>query len=558
MSAPAYPTMIPRRQPTIKVPPPRSLAGNLSPHASPWAQAPAGGQFNPIPRHMRPNAMFLPKPAFAQIPQVGPVPAPNWNQFAKPLQMLRYGGRMLPYVGTAMLALELIEWALRPGQPAKDAGFDLAGSGWSMRCNSCDWQSYPEQGQIGGTATGPGCETGCAGLTTNPASAYGTPIPENWRYIAFGRRNAITGRIRRGEVWDRSVDGPTPWVEAQPEIAPVPYTLPRPVPRRSPSPRWARRPAPDYDVGPQPRPNPNERPVPRYRAPPLPGAWWRPSLDVDIRPQPHPVPVRPGIHREVPPGPKEKEKKSDPLHGGKAAAWLKGMGFVINGFTETDDVVRAVYNSLPWQERRWKGRDGVWRDRDLYTHDKMARIMLLAERVDTAKMIDNITKTLLIDQMGGFLGRMNKAAIRANPYYAAKHGWQQGQRLTKANWEKLKADLRRAAVENNPVPGHNKWHRVYADDVPGSHRRGEKVIHPQQLGLPVSEWDAYYREQKWVWHKEEIPDQPFSLNMTYIPWLYRKTPVYYTKGGKLGYDRNALGNPNHYRWRNHHYFESND
>ena len=61
------------------------------------------------------------------------------------------------------------------------------------------------------------------------------------------------------------------------------------------------------------------------------------------------------------------------------------MSGAIGSYTEVDDTVAALYKGLPWKLRRWRGRDGVWRDRDITSVDRAKRLYQLLGQLDVQK-----------------------------------------------------------------------------------------------------------------------------------------------------------------------------
>ncbi len=199
----------------------------------------------------------------------------------------------------------------------------------------------------------------------------------------------------------RPIGDPTPFT---PPYAPDPGPSPQPRPLPWPGPiPWTPSPQPGPEINPEtppvPQPNPEAEPKPR--------PWERPMWEIEFnpnpngrpraRPRPRPRPVR---HQLRPPRKGEKERK---LLGGKA---LGILWWVANGITEMTDVVNAFYKALPAEYRRFKGRDGRWRDKDITPQDRMQRLYTYWDKVDMNAAIDNLITNQIEDYVIGKFGKM--------------------------------------------------------------------------------------------------------------------------------------------------------
>jgi len=201
----------------------------------------------------------------------------------------------------------------------------------------------------------------------------------------------------------------TPYVPGAIPGFPMPWGLPQwadpfpdPLgPEPLPVPKPLHYPDPAFD--PESRPRPRDKPAVVVVAPPgvLPG---KPSIDLG----PDGVP-RPGWHEQRPPKDGEGEKKKR-LTPGQSALWLEKL---VNSFTETDDIVAAIYRALPWQVRRWRGRDGVWRERDITTKQRMERIYSSIGSLSVKKAVDNLIQDYLTDMAFGKVGNQMKKNVRS-------------------------------------------------------------------------------------------------------------------------------------------------
>ena len=75
-------------------------------------------------------------------------------------------------------------------------------------------------------------------------------------------------------------------------------------------------------------------------------------------------------------------------------------------------MVAAIYRALPWQLRRWRGRDGVWRERDITTKDRMERIYSSIGSLSVKKAVDNLIQDYLTDMAFGKVGNQMKKNVR--------------------------------------------------------------------------------------------------------------------------------------------------
>lgn len=156
---------------------------------------------------------------------------------------------------------------------------------------------------------------------------------------------------------------------------------------------------------------------PRPSAPPVAEPWepW-PSIDVEIQPGQKPR-VGLGSHFNRPPGRGEKEKKM------KART---NVGLVLEALAEGADFVDAIYKSIPGKYRRWKGRDGKWRDSAITPQDKIKFIWTHFERVDVADALTNLVENEAEDQGIGRFNNWGKKSYARNPYYTRPAGFGAG------------------------------------------------------------------------------------------------------------------------------------
>lgn len=243
-----------------------------------------------------------------------------------------------------------------------------------------------------------------------------------------------------------------------------------------------------------------------------------PSLDLGPGPRwdggSTPAP-KPGWHGQEPPKQDEREKKGR-LSSGKSAEWLQALGMIVNGFTETDDFIYAIYNALPWNLRRWKGRDGVWRDRDANTWSRYQRILQYASSISVKEAVENLKKNQEIDAIGGRIGRIGRHAVQNNAYYRGARGLQAGQNFTKEIWDDLLLEMRRAEEKKAKPRDYYKYQPVDKDGnvIPLAY------LQPDQRGLMTRE--GYVDSPFWTlppgysWKRVLVKG-----SKQVIPWLQR-------------------------------------
>lgn len=455
----AYPTQPPAPRPRPRrVPQPRYPKRTLP--GRPWTPPRPGP--TPMPRYpLQPRFPFRVSPPLP----VKPYRLPWW---------VKLPARGLPLIGWGLAGYELYNWwNATPGVPAH---YDM--TGWTQICKN-DWS--PNVACAGGPYGGAGvlfttaANTPRCGQALQPFwYAYGTPIPAgsgwaNYRTVYFGPINPIGGcalRMTIEEQWTlagpNNDAAPLPlWVPESPPIpAPglppvyvppwVPWFDPMQLPIHQPVP--APRPLP----WPLRNPAPHEKPAPRPLALPPVGPSEMPSLDVEPGAPPAPKP-----HEVRKPEPGEKERKGK-LRGPGAVQYLRAMEGMMSKWMELDDLANAVYKSLHWKVRRWKGRDGVWRDRDITT---AARLQRIADELGTLKfndLVKNLAAEYATDRLGGVLGELNRQAT-AGSYYRGARGLQSGGRFTKASWDEALEQLRLGAAQAQQPKDYYRWSYVHPD-----------------------------------------------------------------------------------------------
>lgn len=118
-----------------------------------------------------------------------------------------------------------------------------------------------------------------------------------------------------------------------------------------------------------------------------------------------------GGHQKRPPRSDERERK---FRMGNSA--LRIVMGVLSGLTEAGDLIDAIYKSIPAKgtARRWKGRDGKWREAAITPQDKLAFIMFNWDKIDLGDALWNIAENELEDRAFGTLGNLLKNTYQGN------------------------------------------------------------------------------------------------------------------------------------------------
>ena len=209
----------------------------------------------------------------------------------------------------------------------------------------------------------------------------------------------------------------------------------------------------------------------------MPSIDWSPGGTVD-----------PGDHVKRPPdGPTERERKKR-LGPSASYQWYKFLEKVGGSYMEFDDKVAALYKGLHWSVRRWRGRDGVWRDRDITSAARMERIFQYAATVKFSvnDAITELAKEQASDWAFGKIG----SAIKKKTQENANEGFWAGARGPSSQ------------------PQDNQWSEAYKELQRQRYQRNKKARR-------YTSW----REQQngeWVRVVRERPD-------TQIPWFKQKS-----------------------------------
>lgn len=237
------------------------------------------------------------------------------------------------------------------------------------------------------------------------------------------------------EPVEKAIPLPTPTpvspFEPLPPWSPEPWVVAPPV---SPIAPWNPNPDPTPDLTPETAPYPFPGVVPIVGGPVV-----IPSITLDVDPGTG-ITIGTDPHRPTPPREPDKEKKTKPLVGKAAYAWLRALEAAGSSYMETDDFVSAIYKGLSWKVRRWRGRDGVWRDRDITTKSRLERIYSEFGQMNIMDAIKNVATQEAMDRAVGQIGNaLSEAASRAGKagYWKGAHGFQYGNNRKNDTWEEM-------------------------------------------------------------------------------------------------------------------------
>ena len=410
-------------------------------------------------------------------------------------------GVKLPWMPAAVAGGMLLGWYL-----ARQGGYAMPG-GW-VKC----WDAGgPKQARAGPSLAWADTCSKTAGdylLSLQvPSGVYGDPIHVNafpWEQaIWFGPYiNPEETRMMYTEKWMHpdlpGASGPFD-IEYRPPVflpalPPLPWAPNWPLISPMPIP-WA---PPVTPVKPRPNPNPNPEPTPDPYGDPVPTVTPSPAVipSTDITSDGPVVTPLPNVHVKEPPVWPDKEKKKR-LSPKESALWRAALEASGTSYMELDDFVSAIYKGLPWQVRRWRGRDGVWRDRDANTADRMSRIYDLFGQLDIRQAIANVAAQEAADRVLGKIGQTLADRARALGDAGLYHrpvGFQYGNNKVVDNWEELdrlrKEDAARALA---------------------AHVRTYKV----------KRYDAASNRWYWVEKQRPVTQIPWFRQASYYPGLAR-------------------------------------
>lgn len=290
----------------------------------------------------------------------------------------------------------------------------------------------------------------CGSFVSNPSASWNGQPPYPYRLYEWWTRDSPSFAIGRKLSWERDHSlGPVTYTPPREDfvIPPDPLEMPYPYPF-APAPHPVNppltRPGQEPGVSPQPQPQPQPRPAPRPV--PVPVGAIAPIPSINYRPGERP---EAGYHEQRPPTEHEVEKKKR-LKPGTSVAWLQFMNQAVGSYTEMDDTIAALYKGLPWHLRRWRGRDGVWRDRDIRSDTRAKRLFELLGQLDVEKAIEEVIKQQLTDAAFGTVG--NKLKQKAKDLgdeglWAGNTGFQTGGAKRHETWEEAYEKLRKEGAE---------------------------------------------------------------------------------------------------------------
>lgn len=254
---------------------------------------------------------------------------------------------------------------------------------------------------------------------------------------------------------------PRPFPEVRPDYPVWPFPTPNPLPHPKPNPKPKPEPFPQPKPGENPGTNPNPEEVPISEPGPIPvsppGAHIPPSLpalETEIKPEGSLHPYSSPHELRKPYSHEKERKKRLP----QEAIYQLGLGMMrkFGKFTEADDWAKAVYKALPWRIRRWRGRDGIWRDRDANTITRLSRIYEYAHDINVSEAIKNIMVDNAIDKAGGKFGKSLAKATAKNG--VGLTGPQTGEKMKQQIWD----DAAKKWKRSQPVPQrtYRQWEKV--------------------------------------------------------------------------------------------------
>lgn len=434
------PAPVSRPQPATRRPPTRD------PRVTPW---------RPRPKPITPKGPLFPTVKRPPVAPFGRRPPflPASPLLPGKLRPLLPFLRLHPLVGAMLAAYDLYQlyqWLNQPGQGAPYGSV-------------VDCGVLPRMPQLPGPIFGWTGSTTCVGTGPLPGPAVAGAVYGEWSTTHQWLAEWWTVRLSRntGETlrFYHFPDGPPPpempypppaelpgVILPQPDPLPYPYPFaPQPYPHTPPVTRPRDEPYPQPDPYPRPQPSPRPAPTPS----PAPGTV-APVPAIEFTPHGG---VAPGWHEQRPPTPDEREKKKR-LNPGTSAAWLNFMNNAIGSYTEVDDTVTALYKGLPWYVRRWKGRDGVWRDRDITSVARAARLGEHLGKLIIEDAITNLIVNGLTDEAFGLVGNALKQKTKElgkEGLWQGFQGPQAGGSLRGDNWQEVYEKLKKEAAKNQKL-----------------------------------------------------------------------------------------------------------
>ena len=111
------------------------------------------------------------------------------------------------------------------------------------------------------------------------------------------------------------------------------------------------------------------------------------------------------------------------------------------------------------KKRRWRGRDGVWRDRDFGTHAKLQRIYQEMPDFDINAALNAYAKQQLLDMAIGKFGQLGNEAVKRNPYYVGAQGLQSGGAVRQRVSDEAYAQIRAGQIPDDQKKTYVPWWR---------------------------------------------------------------------------------------------------
>lgn len=444
------------------------------------------------------------------------------------LRPLRPFTRLLPVIGWAITAYEIYDFWQSYQAQLGPGGIDFSGLGEEL-CQTGDgpFEAYREQTfAVSSLATwnppSPLCGTS-AQVPTGPIDAipafgpFTTSSCFRIRRIYIGPYSSGGTRMsyhrgfqqivrRVGCVTEPGTILPPSFPEWEPIELPseVPTIalpeLPYPYPFAPEFPRV--NPVPDLPVFPDEMPDADEDPVDDLGNPWPPGnPTTIPSVDLNGDGT-----ITPGTHDRVPPNDPDREKKKRPS-APVGGAWSDFLKRKVGSYMEYDDMIAALYQGLNWKVRRWRGRDGIWRDRHITSSDRAAAI---ARHLDTYSIEDGLKALIWNETVDRVFGAVGQAFKRRTQ------------------------ELGREGLWSNPSLGVQS--RISTPFTNSEWEAQKKLMRDefQRKYKPKYYWVRYYNAQTRRWHKQRR-----VRPVTQIPW-YRQSSLYPRF-------RRLTGGPNAYR-----------
>lgn len=486
----------------------RTLRPNIQPGPSAPSPAPAAPSYprrppgRPTPwRPRRPPFPALPKPPTK--PPGGPLFTP-WKRpkipFGKRLppgigrlppsvlkRLFPYVVKGLPWFSAAITAWEIYDWYRQSAKPIDETM--LLDNGFTLCCSQTNGQPIDKHNK---STSNIGCtgsvKCGLGGQIPSGSWPLNSPIPANIKFLAVGNGTLGGARMSYQKIYTRPAGGVVinpiparpmpfiPWIDPRPLpmpdwlAPPVPFA-PQPLPLAPPLTLPDPMPSPEAPPVPPPAPRPPIMPAPRPGV--VPAINWSPGGFLD-----------PGDHVKRPPDPPTERERKKRLGPSDSWKWYKFIERVGGSYMEFDDNVAAIYKGLHWSVRRWRGRDGVWRDRDITSTARLERIFQYAESVkfNVHDAIVALQSEQSSDRTFGKIGKILSDKTRDN----ANAGW----------WAGLRGP--------GQTPQDNQWSEAYKELQRQRYQRNKKL-------RKYTSWREAQNGQ-WVRVERRRPD-------TQIPWF---------------------------------------